>query len=115
MLVAQLPILRGQFILAGDDGAVANRVGVAAGNVAIGGQVLVQPGEELDSTRDVAPVAHQVAHDGEERHHVDSGVHHPLVADVSDQGCGRARGLNVCPHAVALGAEREREEGRALG
>ena len=86
---------------------------MGARNIAIGGIVLVQPWVQLQSARSGTPVAHEIERDAEERDDLDAGVHHALVGDVADQLRRGARGLDVGPDAVALGAEGEGEEGRA--
>ena len=83
------------------------------GDVAIGRIVLVEPCDDLLEAWRIAPVAHQVAHNVEERDHVDAGVAHVVVANVADEGRRGARGLGIGPDAVALGAERACKEGGA--
>lgn len=102
-----------QVLRARDDGTVLDSRDVAAGQVAVGGHVPVEPGEELDGAGGLAPVAHEVADDAEERDHLDAGALHAAVGDVADQGGGGPRGLDVGPDAVPGVAQGQRGKGSA--
>ncbi len=102
-----------QGILAREDDAVIVGGAVGARDHAVGGHVAVEPGEELGGAGGVAPVAHEVADDGEQRDDVDAGAQHLVVGDVADLFGRRAAGFEVGPDGVAFGAEGAGEEGGA--
>src|SRR5690242_16280124 len=85
--------LHGDDVLAGGNGAVVDRGLVGAREHAVAGEVLVEVRVDLGSTGGGAPVAHQVADDGEEGDDVDAGLEHLPVADVADLGRRGAAGL----------------------
>lgn len=98
--------LQRQSLLCRGDGTVIDGSAVSAGNVSVGRVVGVEPGKQLEGAGGVAPVAHEVEGDGEEGDDLDAGGGHAVVGDVADELGGGARGLNVGPDGVALGAER---------
>lgn len=75
--------------------------------------VSVKPRDHLLGTRDGAPVAHEVADDGEQADNLDTSAGHAVVGDVTDKSRVGTRGLGVGPDGVALSAKRESEEGGA--
>jgi hypothetical protein len=86
---------------------------VGAGQGAVSRVVLVEVRDDGSGARGVAPVTHQLAHDVEERHDIDTGVAHAVVGRVTDQLGAGARSLDVGPNAVPRLLEGERQEGRA--
>lgn len=100
-------------VLTGQDGAVGDSGGVGAGKEAPDGVVDVQPGDELLGTGGVAPVAHEVADNGEQADNLDTGVGHAVVGDVADESRVGARGLGVGPDGVALLTQGQSQEGGA--
>ncbi len=89
------------------------RGAVGARDHAVGGHVAVEPGEQGRGAGRVAPVAHQVAHDGEHGDDVDAGAQELVVGDVADFLGRGAAGFEVRPDGVAFGAEGAGEEGGA--
>jgi hypothetical protein len=81
--------------------------------LSINRHVLVQVRQQLLSTRSVAPIAHEIAHNSEEGVHLDTGAGHLVVGSVADKLGGGAGGLDVGEDGVAGGAEREGQEGGA--
>jgi hypothetical protein len=63
---------------------VLTRRGRAKGGKTVGWKVTIYPREELGGAGGVAPVAHQVAHDGEEGDDVDARAGQLVVGDVAD-------------------------------
>jgi hypothetical protein len=66
------------------DGAVADGSGMGTRHHSIDGEVLVEPRVELDGTRHVAPVSHEIANDGEQRNNVHTRPDHLVVRDVAN-------------------------------
>ena len=78
---------------------------VRPGHVPVHGQVLVQEGQQLQTARGVAPVAHEVHDDGEEPLQDDAGVLHAAVGVVGEALGEGAAGFGVGEDGVAFGAE----------
>ena len=95
--------LAGQQILAGRDHAARDGGAVRACDHAVGGHVAVQPGEHLLEARGRAPVAHQVADDGEEGDDVYAGAEELVVGDVADLWTLEGRGLVIVRLTVCGG------------
>lgn len=88
---------------------------VRPGHVPVHGQVLVQEGQQLQTARGVAPVAHEVHDDGEEPLQDDAGLLHAAVGVVGEALGEGAAGFGVGEDGVAFGAEGEGEEFGACG
>lgn len=79
----------------------------------IHGKVTIQVRQNLLSTRSSAPIAHQIADNREQADQLDTCLLHAGVGRVTDELRGRARALDVGEDGVALGAQRQGEEGGA--
>lgn len=86
---------------------------MATSEHAVDGHVLVEDGEELGSTGGVAPIAHELADNGEVGDNLDTGGAHAVVGLVTDQLGGGARSLVVGPDLEASLAQRQSKESRA--
>ena len=75
--------------------------------------VLVKVRQNLLSTRGVAPVAHQVANNSEERVHLDTSSRHLVVGRIADEFSGSAGSLNIGEDGVACSTEGQGEESSA--
>jgi hypothetical protein len=80
---------------------------------AINRQVLCEIRHDLLGARRVPPIPHQIADDRKQRHKLHARGLHARIRRVAQQRRRGARALDVCEHGVALGAQRERHEGRA--
>jgi hypothetical protein len=80
---------------------------------AINRQVLREIRHNLLGARRVPPIPHQIADDRKQRHKLHTRGLHARIGRVAQQRRRGARALDVCEDGVALGAERERHEGRA--
>jgi hypothetical protein len=81
----------------------------------IHGVVLRQESQNLNGTRSIAPVPHEVADDAEEADELHARGRHAVVGDVADELGRGAGGFDVGPDVVAFGAEGEGAEGGACG
>jgi hypothetical protein len=79
----------------------------------VDGVILSQESQNLNCTRSVAPVPHQVADDAEEADELHARVRHAVIRHVADELGRGARGLDVGPDVVAFGAQGEGAEGGA--
>lgn len=100
----------GQRTLSRDDRATLDRRAMSPRDEPIGRVIPVQPRQHLGSARGAAPVAHEVADDGEQRDDADAGGRHAVIGDVPDQRGGGAGSLHVGPHRIAFCPEREGAE-----
>lgn len=108
-----LPSHLDQLGLARDDSAVLDGRSVGTSNVSVDRQVPVKVRKDLLGTRDIPPVAHQIADDGEHADELDACLLHAGVGRVADELGVSAASFDVGEDGVALGAERQSEEGGA--
>ena len=102
-----------QLSLTRDDGAVLDGRSLGTSNVSVDRQVLVKVRKDLLGTRDIPPVAHQIADDGEHADELDACLLHAGVGRVADELGVSAASFDVGEDGVALSAERQSEEGGA--
>lgn len=96
-----------------NDRSVLNSGRMGTCHHSVNRQVPIQVWKQLQRTRCVPPVPHQITDDAEQRDELHACLLHAQVGSVTNECRGGARGLDVGKNRVTFSAEREREEGRA--
>lgn len=86
---------------------------MASSDHAVSRVVLIEERKDLQSTRGVPPVAHQLTNNSEVREDLHAGISHAVIGLVADLRRRGGRRFLVGEHAVAGLAERQCEERRA--
>jgi len=90
------------FAFSGLHNSTINGSSVASGEIPVGGHILVKEGHQLQRSRFIPPVPHQVAYDGKHGDNMNASGAHTIICIVSNALVERTRCVSIRPYGITF-------------